>query len=156
MSARRVLSVLMTALLCGGAARPAFAVWPAGGIRVSDAYRLDTSLAYGNGPCDLIRAADGSIVLVASPTSTSSYAWNVSRIAASGDTLPGWPTTGSRVWGFLRGYDDHYFGSAVTPAGDVWWSFGSSTTLTLQQVTSAGTLPTVAVRICPPFFCTAS
>lgn len=121
---------------------PALAAWPAGGIVVSEAYRLDSALLYGNGPCNLVRAADGSIVLVASPTSPSSYAWNVSRVSANGDTLPGWPRTGTRVWGYLRGYDDHYFGSAITPSGDVFWSFGNATTLTLQKVTNAGTLPT--------------
>ena len=135
-----VTACTLAALSCALLIAPASADWPAEGRTVADrSLELGTSGWYGNGPCELLLDASGGPVVVTAPASPSAFAWSVGRLAANGDTVPGWPLAGRSLWGSLAGYNDRYHGVAITAGGDVLFGYSHNLSKpSARRVTFAG------------------
>lgn len=119
---------------------PSRADWPAEGKVVSDLSLVyGPSPWYGSGPCEILLDANGGPVVITSPSSMSNFYWNVARLAANGDTLPGWPAEGRRLWGSLTGYNDRYHGVALSAGDDVFFGYSHNQSKpSARRVTHAG------------------
>ena len=139
MSARHGFLALALAMLAGAA--PAAADWPPEGKVVSDLTLVyGASPWYGSGPCELLLDADGGPVAITSASSGSSFYWNVARLDAHGDSLPGWPKQGRSLWGSLAGYNDRYHGVVISEASDVLFGYSHNLSKpSARRVTLAGT-----------------